>query len=79
MQGRIQGRPCASKGGQHTVCLDSKQHFMYGYTLGDNFFACKKPFTQQGPAEVKQLVDDMMPLIIGKEKTTTDCCCQSFN
>ena len=43
------------------------------------FFQREPPFTQEGPAEVKRLVDLMHPLVIGSPKDVNDKRRQIFN
>ena len=71
---RIRNKPGASKGGQHTVVLDSKRRFIYAYTPRHKFFQKEKPFTAEGPAEVKRLVEIMKLLVKGASKERSDNC-----
>ncbi len=75
----IIGKPTASNGGQHVVCLDSQQRFIYAYTPWHKFMKREPPFTQEGPTEVKQIHVIIKPLIVGNAKETTDTCCQIFD
>ncbi len=68
----ISNKPGASKGGKNTVALDSKHRFMFAYTPQHKFFQKEKPFIAKGPAEVKQLVEIMKPLVKGASKWRID-------
>ncbi len=63
---RVMGKPCVSKGGQNVVLLDL--WYCYNSCL-DAIQTWEKPFTQQGPAEVKSIDDLLDPLIEGWEKS----------
>ncbi len=69
---KIRNKPGASKGGQHTLVVDSVSRFIYGYTPRHKHFKRVAPFTQEGPAEVKQILDILDPIVIGVEKEEHD-------
>jgi len=71
IQGRLQGKK-TDKGGQHVLLLDSKRRYMYAWTPRHKFFEVVQPFTATGPAEVKRLVDNITPLVVGATKDPTD-------
>ncbi len=71
IQGRLQGKK-TNKGGQHVVLLDSKRRYMYAWTIHHKFFEVVQPFTSTGSAEVKRLVDNITPLVVGATKDPTD-------
>ena len=77
MHGRLRGKK-VSKGGQHTLCLDARSRYIYGYTPRHNSFKRTAPFTAEGPAEVKRLVDTLNPLIIGQPREESDLRRQIF-
>ena len=71
IQGCLQGKK-TDKGGQHVLLLDSKRRYMYAWTPRHKFFEVVQPFTATGPAEVKRLVDNITPLVVGATKDPTD-------
>ncbi len=72
VHGRVKGKPGLCKGGQHTLCLDTHHRFMYCYTPRHKFFSREAPFTQEGPAEVKRIVELLKPLVIGVTEDDSD-------
>ncbi len=64
IQGRLKGKK-TDKGGQHVLLLHSKRRYIYAYTPRHKFFEVVHPFTAIGPAEVKRLVDNITPLVVG--------------
>ncbi len=71
IQGRLKGKK-TNKGGQHVLLLDSKRTYIYAYTPRHKFFEVVHPFTATGPAEVKRLVDNITPLVVGATQDPTD-------
>ncbi len=71
VQGCLQGNE-TDKGGQHVLLLDSKRQCMYAYTCRHKFFEVVQPFMASGPAEVKHLVDMIVPLVVGANNDPTD-------
>jgi len=63
MHNRVQGKKC-TKGGQHVLLLDAQRRYIYGWTPRHNLWPVEKPFTASGPAEVKRLVEMVLPLVI---------------
>jgi hypothetical protein len=53
-------------------CLTQKRQYIYAYTPCHKFFEEVQPFTATSPAEVKQLVDMITPLVVGATKDPTD-------
>ena len=47
------------------LAVDTRQHYVYGYTARHSFWEKEPSFTQQGPIEVKRLTDDLTKLVIG--------------
>ncbi len=45
---------------------------MYTWTPRHKFFEVVQPFTATGPAEVKRLVDNITPLVVGATKDPID-------
>ena len=78
VHGRLKGKKC-EKGGQHMMVMDLRRRYLYVWMPRDTFFQREPPFTQEGPAEVKRLVDLMHPLMIGSPKNVNDKCWQIFN
>ena len=48
-----------SKGGQHTMCCDARSRYIYLYMPRHNNFQREAPFTQEGPSDIKRIIDDM--------------------
>ena len=71
MQGQTKGKKTA-KGGQHVLVVNARRRYIYAYTPRHSFLEKEPPFTQQGPAEVKRLVDDLSKLVIGSPKSDND-------
>lgn len=71
VQHRLKNKPY-SKGGQHTLLVDSRSRYIYGYTSRHKFWKRSPPFTAEGPAEIKRLLDDLTPLVVGEEKEESD-------
>jgi hypothetical protein len=67
----LQGKK-TDKGGQHVLLLDSKRRYIYAWTPCHKFFEVVQPFTATSPAEVKHLVDIIIPLVVGATKDPTD-------
>ena len=61
-----------SKGGQHTITVDSRSRYMYDWTLWHKGFPKVSLFTQEGPMEVKRIVGILNPLVIGKKQDEGD-------
>lgn len=78
VQGCIIGKMHVSKGGRHTVCVDTPCHFIYAYTQRHKFFSRKKPFIQEGPAKVERLVASTTPLIKTNQEDGKDTQHQVF-
>ncbi len=70
----INNKPRASKDGHHIVLSDSERRFIYAYTPRQKFFQRQKPFTSQGPAKVKRLVEIIKPLVKGASKEWSNDC-----
>ena len=70
-QGRLQGKK-TDKGGQHVMVIDCQRRYLYSWTPRHKFHTRTPPFTQEGPAEVKRLVDSMAPLLQGAPKADND-------
>ena len=77
VQQKLRGKK-VSKGGQHTLCLDAQSRYIYAYTPRHNYFERKPPFTAEGPAEIKRLLDDIHPLVKGQPMEVTDSRRQIF-
>ena len=75
---RIKGKKM-SKGGQHVLVLDTKRRYVYGYTARHKYFERKPPFTQEGPAKVKRLLDTLDGLIVGAARPKEDVRRQIFD
>ncbi len=71
IQGRLKGKK-TDKGGQHVLLLDSKRQYIYAYTPHHKLFEVVQPFTATCPAEVKRLVDNITPLVVGATQDPTD-------
>ena len=54
------------------LVVDANRRYIYAYTPRHSFWEKKPLFTQQGPAEVKRLFDDMSKLVIGSPKPDDD-------
>ena len=71
IQHRLRGKK-VNKGGQHTMAVDAQSCYIYGYTPRHNRFTHTAPFTAEGPAKVKRLVEILNPLVIGEENEEED-------
>jgi hypothetical protein len=71
IQGPLPGKK-TDKGGQHVLLLDSKRQYIYAWTPRHKFFEVVHPFTAIGSAEVKCLVDNITPLVVGATQDPTD-------
>ena len=71
MHNRVQGKKC-TKGGQHVLLLDAQRRYIYGWTPRHNLWPVEKPFTASGPAEVKRLVEIVLPLVKGDAEDDDD-------
>ena len=71
IQGRMRGKK-VSKGSQHTLAVDALSRYVYVYTPRHSRFTRTTPFKQEGPAEVKRLLDQLIPLVRGREKDEGD-------
>ena len=71
VHGRTRGKKCG-KGGQHVIVTDARRRYIYQYTARHSFHKKEEPYTQQGPAEVKRIMDDLAPLVQGNPKPATD-------
>jgi hypothetical protein len=78
IQGRMRGKK-VSKGGQHTLAVDALSRYIYAYTPWHSRFTHTAPFTQEGPAEVKRLLDQLIPLVRGRDKDEGDLWRQIFH
>ena len=58
VQHRLMGKK-VSKGGQHTMCCDARSRYIYLYMPRHNNFQREALFTQEGPSEIKRIIDDM--------------------
>ncbi len=63
IHGRIIGKPCVTKGGQHTIIVDLRHRFVYTYTPCHKFFTNPAGFTAEGPAKVHCLFHNIAPII----------------
>ena len=71
MHNRVQGKKC-TKGGQHVLLLDAQRRYIYEWTPRHNLWPVEKPFTASGPAEVKRMVDMVLPLVKGEAQDPAD-------
>jgi hypothetical protein len=71
IQGRLKGKK-TDKGGQHVLLLDSRRRYIYAFTPRHKFFEVVHLFTATGPAEVKHLMDNIKPLVVGATQDPTD-------
>ena len=71
VQGRVRGGK-TGKGGEHVIVTDARRQYIYQYTARHSFHKKEEPYTQQGPAEVKRILDDLAPLVQGNPKPATD-------
>ena len=78
MHNRLMNKPY-SKGGQHTLITDARKRYVYGYTPRSKHFKREAPFTREGPAEVKRIIDQINPLVKGQPKEESDKRRQVFN
>ncbi len=69
---RIRGKPGVTKGGQNVVLLDSKRRYIHAWHPRHRLNKRAPPFTQEGPAEIKAIVDMIDPLIQGHYQEPTD-------
>ena len=69
---RIRGKPGVTKGGQNTILLDSKRRYIHAWHPRHSLNKREKPFTQEGPAEIKAIMDMIDPLIEGHFQEETD-------
>ncbi len=78
---QVQGKLGVTKSGQNAVVLDSKQHYTHAWyhRHGLNPKTYDKPFTQQGPHEVKILVAMLDHLILGNKQEEYNDHCQIFS
>lgn len=79
VQSVVQGKPGVSRGGQHAVLVDRQHRYIYAYVPRHSWIKREHPFTQQGPAEVKLLLDECEPLIKGATKDDGDTRRQIFD
>ncbi len=77
----VQGKSGVTKGGKNVIVLDSKQCYTHAWypCHGLKPKMYKKPFTQQGPHEVKTLLNLLNPLIVGYHPGGWDNCLQIFS
>ena len=71
MHSRLKGKNC-SRGGQHTVVVGASSRYIYVYTPRHKLFKRDKRFPQEGPSEVKRLMDTLNPIIQEEEKADGD-------
>ena len=65
--------------GQHTLLVGTYSRYVLAYTARHKFHPKVKGFTQEGPSEVKRLVEETIPLIKGKPKPRSDTRRQIFD
>lgn len=78
VQSVVKGKPGVSKGGQHTVLVDRERRYIYAWVPRHKWVKRAHPFTQQGPAELKLLLDQCLPLVQGEEQEPGDTRRQIF-
>ena len=69
---RVRGKPGVAKGGQNVVLLDSKRRYIHAWYPRHSVHKKEAPFTQQGPSEIKAIVDRILPLIEGRPQEKGD-------
>ena len=70
--GCVYGKPGICKGGQTTIAVSAKRRYLLAYHHRHRLQKRYAPFTQQGPAEIKSLMDKMDPIIQGNAKSHKD-------
>ena len=77
MHHRLRGKK-HSKGGQHTIVADARDGWIYAWTPRHNLFKRVAQFTQEGPAEVVRLMNELTPLVVGEKQEAGDTRSQLF-
>ena len=69
---RVSGKPGVTKGGQNVVLLDSHRRYIHAWIPRNSLNPRPSPFNQEGPAELKLLVDIIDPLVTGRQQPAED-------
>ena len=61
------------------MAVNALSRYIYAYTPRHSRFTHTALFTQEGPAEVKRLLDQLIPLVRGRDKDEGDLRRQIFH
>jgi len=73
--GPVHNRPMKkkeSKGGQHTLAVEAERRHMIIYTPRHKLWPLQPLFMAEGTAELKRLIDDIIPLVKEEDKEPMD-------